>query len=121
MTLDPLLIERVTRKVVRDPALAKLLHDLPKGDPDAPEPDLAEIWIAFCDRRQTIPIGKRVDVDFGYWRGPPMLTEDILIHAKSLRTGAELSVRVGNYHWNGPKYTQYGGSVRAYDIVISIS
>lgn len=111
MKLAEALLERTTRNAVRDPALAKLLADLPDGDPDAPQPDMAEIWLPFCEGRHRIPVGQPADVNFGLWRGPTMRTEDVIIHAVNLRTGHEGAIRIGDLRWSGPAYADYGTRV----------
>lgn len=103
-----------------DPALKRLLDNLPKGDPDAQEPDQAEVWIAFCDRVQTVPVGVARSIDFGKWQGPDFPTVDIVIHAKNLRTSKETSVRVGDLSWNGPSVIQRGAAVTANALTITV-
>jgi len=104
----------------RDPALDRLLRDLPKGDPDAEPPAMAEVWVAFCDRSQTVPVGVPTDVDFGTWQGPEFPSGDVLIHAKNLRTSTEGSTRVRDIGWSGPAVIRPGDKIRATKLTISV-
>jgi len=55
-----------------DPAVRRLLDELPAGDPDDGKQPTALVWIGFCPRRHVIPLGQHVHLHFGEWLGPPM-------------------------------------------------
>ena len=65
-----------------DPALKKLLDDLPEGDPDK---DHAVIWTAWCDGEHIIPIGETVTVNMGTWYGPSMHVTEIICWVKHIK------------------------------------
>ena len=71
----------------RDPALEKLLRELPAEDPDPHE--LAEVWLAFAERRAIVTIGVETAVKLGPWCGPAMPLADVVLHARKLSTGEE--------------------------------
>ena len=79
--------------ITMDPALRKLLDELPADDPDK-EP-MAEVWIALCDQRCMVPLNTPTEVDFGEWYGPPMPLNDVLIHAR-------IGESRGCTHWDAP-------------------
>jgi hypothetical protein len=71
--------DKVDTVVVRDidPALKKLLDDLPLEDPDAP---MATVWCPWCEGEHRVPVGVKVSLDFGKWYGPQMSTSDVPIY-----------------------------------------
>lgn len=85
-----------------DPALRKLLDNLPTTDPDAAEPqrEFVEVWLAFCEWRRLVPVGVPCAVDFGEWHGPQMASSDILLHIRSLRDGKEYTTHITG--WEKP-------------------
>lgn len=86
-----------------DPALRRLLADLPHEDPDEhEEPELAEVWIPFCEGTHLIMVGVPQDVYFGPWHGPAMDTAGILLHARLLRSGREIACHLTN-GWSAPR------------------
>lgn len=104
--VNAILDELIDAPRVRDPALAKLMDSLPKSDPDAEpaKPDMVEVWIAMCPHRHTVPVGvKQGKLDFGPWCGPPLPSEEIVIHVRNVRTNAEAQI-VGNE--GGGRWTQ---------------
>lgn len=79
-------------EVRRDPALEKLLRELPHKDPD--EPELARVWIENCDGGGVVTVGVESGVRFGPWRGKPIRLGDVVIHARKLASGEEVLGRI---------------------------
>jgi hypothetical protein len=90
-TLEGLLDGRAVHRV--DPALAKLLKDLPLRDPD--EHELAEIWMAHARGKAVVPVGIETEIELGPWRGPTMRLADVELNARNLRTGEQCTCRFG--------------------------
>lgn len=62
-----------------DPALKKMLDDLPLEDPDRA---MATVWVPWCEPTCEVPIGVRTDVNFGTWFGPTMRVMDVPFYAE---------------------------------------
>lgn len=62
-----------------DPALRKLLDELPEGDPDRP---MAVVWVEHCPARHTIPLNVPTRCNFGPWFGPPIPMREVVVHAQ---------------------------------------
>jgi hypothetical protein len=62
-----------------DPALRKLLDELPQGNPDK-EPT-AEVWVERCPNRAVVPLNTPVHVNFGPWLGAETRLCDVIVHA----------------------------------------
>lgn len=75
--------------IERDPALAKLLDELPQSNPD--DPPMAEVWIDGCPNRVIIPLNTPTSIVFGKWSGPPIPMSQI-----------EVKARVGCFAGKGP-------------------
>ncbi len=59
-----------------DPALKKLLDDLPLEDPDR---EMVTVWCPWTEGEHEIPLGVETKVDFGDWHGPDMAVTDIVL------------------------------------------
>jgi hypothetical protein len=82
--------------VEMDPALRRLLDNLPTGDPDAVPlraaprgPEQVEIRIPFCEGVHIVENGKPAQLQFGPWYGPVTRCADVVLHVRNLRTGVE--------------------------------
>ncbi len=61
--------------ITLDPALKKLMEDLPEGDPDK---KWVTVWVPMCEGKHLIHFGETVEVPFGPWYGPGMPITDVL-------------------------------------------
>lgn len=75
--------------VVLEPALRKLLDELPVGDPDAREPVRVELWTAWTAERHVVVANTKTRIVFGPWAGPPMRMNEIVLHGRRLDSGHE--------------------------------
>lgn len=94
-----------------DPALKRLLDKLPATDPDVPEPEppaQIEMYVGFYPRTAIVPRGQPVTVNFGAWAGPPMRSNEVVIHVRNLKTGASGSFKVGDFPYTGPEFMEPG-------------
>ena len=69
-------VKPITRPPM-DPALKKLMDELPEEDPDK---EMVLVWTAYCNAVHWIPIGEWVRLDFGEWLGPSMSCYEVKIH-----------------------------------------
>lgn len=66
-----------------DPALKKLLDELPEGDPDKEpeEPPMAVVYSPWIEGQIIVPVNQQFEEVLGEWMGPEMLIKDIPIYA----------------------------------------
>lgn len=77
-----------------DPALRKLLDNLPVGDPDKAEEPKKHVSIScpWTQGEHIIPMGEASEINLGMWYGPPMHSDEIPIRAHIVETGEPVSV-----------------------------
>ena len=71
----------MTTVITLDPALKKLIDELPREDPDK---KLVTVWSPWCEGMHLIPLNEVVDVDFGQWFGPVMEVVEIPMRCRYL-------------------------------------
>lgn len=72
--------------ITLDPALKKLLDNLPAEDPD-PKRDWVDVWCVWTEARHRIPMYEEVTLNMGVWQGPDTKYQDIPIFAQHVLTG----------------------------------
>jgi hypothetical protein len=95
---------------VLDPALGKLLDELPAGDPDKEPVPMAEVWCPWTSNRHIVLVGEATRLKFGPWAGPRMQLTGISVFARRLDTGKEGVAHLNQAGWPNPHQIITAGS-----------